>query len=212
MFAVVGTTGSGKSTLANLLARFYDVTEGNITIDGHDLRDYKISDIRAVIGAVTQEALLFNTTIAENIAYGSPHATQADIEAAAKLANAHDFIINHPDGYQRIVGEKGFVLSGGERQRVAIARAILKNPPILILDEATSALDTVTEQQVQHAINNLMKNRTTFAIAHRLSTIRQADCILVLDHGVIAERGTHDELYAKGGIYRKLCDIQNQSA
>ena len=176
------------------------------------MRDYKISDIRAVIGAVTQEALLFNTTIAENIAYGSPHATLADIEAAAKLANAHDFIINHPDGYQRIVGEKGFVLSGGERQRVAIARAILKNPPILILDEATSALDTVTEQQVQHAINNLMKNRTTFAIAHRLSTIRQADCILVLDHGVIAERGTHDELYAKGGIYRKLCDIQNQSA
>lgn len=212
MFAVVGSTGSGKSTLANLLARFYDVSDGQILLDGHDLRDYKIADVRTIIGAVTQEALLFNTTIAENIAYGSPNATQEEIEAAAKLANAHDFIVAHPDGYQRIVGEKGFVLSGGERQRVAIARAILKNPPILILDEATSALDTVTEQQVQAAINNLMKNRTIFAIAHRLSTIRQADCILVLDQGVIAERGTHDELYEKGGIYRKLCDIQNQNA
>jgi subfamily B ATP-binding cassette protein MsbA len=212
MFAVVGSTGSGKSTLANLLARFYDVTAGKITIDGHDLRDYRISDVRKTVGAVTQEALLFNTTVAANIAYGTPNATQEEIEAAAKLANAHDFIMAHPEGYQRIVGEKGFVLSGGERQRVAIARAILKNPPILILDEATSALDTVTEQQVQSAINNLMKNRTTFAIAHRLSTIRQADCILVLDHGNIVERGTHEELYAKGGVYRKLCDIQNQQA
>lgn len=211
MYAVVGSTGSGKSTLANLLARFYDVTDGSITLDGHDLRDYRIVDVRQLIGAVTQEALLFNATIAENIAYGTPNATQEAIEEAAKLANAHDFIMAHPDGYQRKVGEKGFVLSGGERQRVAIARAILKNPPILILDEATSALDTVTEQQVQAAINNLMKNRTTFAIAHRLSTIRQANCILVLDHGVIAERGTHDELYAKGGIYRKLNDIQNQN-
>ncbi len=212
MYAVVGSTGSGKSTLANLLARFYDVSAGKITIDGHDLRDYRIADVRSIIGAVTQEALLFNTTIAENIAYGSPNATQEEIEAAAKLANAHDFIVAHPEGYQRIVGEKGFVLSGGERQRVAIARAILRNPPILILDEATSALDTVTEQQVQAAINNLMKNRTIFAIAHRLSTIRQADCILVLDHGNIVERGTHDELYAKGGVYRRLCDIQNQQA
>ena len=212
MFAAVGSTGSGKSTLANLLARFYDVSEGNITLDDHDLRDYRIADLRDIIGSVTQEPLLFNTTIAENIAYGTPNATQEAIEAAAKLANAHDFIVSHPEGYQRIVGEKGFVLSGGERQRVAIARAILKNPPILILDEATSALDTVTEQQVQAAINNLMKDRTIFAIAHRLSTIRQADCILVLDHGVIAERGTHDELYEKGGIYRKLCDIQNQQA
>ena len=212
MYAVVGSTGSGKSTLANLLARFYDVTDGKITIDGHDLRDYRIADLRNIIGAVTQEALLFNATIAENIAYGTPNATQEAIEAAAKLANAHDFIVAHPEGYQRIAGEKGFVLSGGERQRVAIARAILRNPPILILDEATSALDTVTEQQVQAAINNLMKNRTTFAIAHRLSTIRQADCILVLDHGTIVERGTHDELYAQNGVYRKLCDIQNQQA
>jgi subfamily B ATP-binding cassette protein MsbA len=209
MFAVVGSTGSGKTTLANLLARFYDATSGTIEIDGTDVRDYKIEDVRSIVGAVTQEAILFNTTIAENIAYGSPHATQEEIEAAAKLANAHAFIAAHPEGYQRIVGEKGFVLSGGERQRVAIARAILRNPPILILDEATSALDTVTEQQVQAAINNLMKNRTIFAIAHRLSTIKMADCILVLDQGEIVERGTHDELYAKGGVYRKLCDIQN---
>ncbi len=210
MYAVVGSTGSGKSTLANLLARFYDVTGGRVTIDGHDIRDYKISDIRNIIGAVTQEALLFNATIAENIAYGSPNATREEIIEAAKLANAHSFIAAHPDGYERVVGEKGFVLSGGERQRVAIARAILRNPPILILDEATSALDTVTEQLVQQAINNLMKNRTIFAIAHRLSTIRQADCILVLDHGVIRERGTHDELYNADGIYRQLCDTQNQ--
>lgn len=210
MYAVVGSTGSGKSTLANLLARFYDVSSGQVNIDGHDIRDYRIADVRTIIGAVTQESLLFNTTIAANIAYGSPHATQAEIEHAAKLANAHDFIVAHPEGYNRIVGEKGFVLSGGERQRVAIARAILRNPPILILDEATSALDTITEQQVQHAINNLMQNRTIFAIAHRLSTIRKADCILVLDHGVIVERGTHDELYAKGGVYRRLCDIQNR--
>lgn len=210
MYAVVGSTGSGKSTLANILARFYDVSAGQVRIDGRDIRDYRIADVRNIIGAVTQESLLFNTTIAANIAYGSPHATQEEIEAAAKLANAHDFISAHPEGYNRIVGEKGFVLSGGERQRVAIARAILRNPPILILDEATSALDTITEQQVQHAINNLMQNRTIFAIAHRLSTIRKADCILVLDHGVIVERGTHDELYAKGGVYRRLCDIQNR--
>ena len=210
MYAVVGSTGSGKSTIANLLARFYDVTSGQILIDGHDIRDYKIADIRTIIGAVTQESILFNDTIAANIAYGSPNATREQIIEAAKLANAHDFIIAHPEGYERVVGEKGFVLSGGERQRVAIARAILRNPPILILDEATSALDTVTEQQVQEAINNLMQNRTIFAIAHRLSTIRSADCILVLEHGVIKERGTHEELYARGGIYRRLCDIQNE--
>ena len=210
MFAVVGSTGSGKSTLANLLARFYDVTGGHVLLDGHDIRDYRIADVRTIIGAVTQESILFNDTIAANIAYGTPNATREQIVKAAKLANAHAFIAAHPEGYDRVVGEKGFVLSGGERQRVAIARAILRNPPILILDEATSALDTVTEQQVQAAINNLMKNRTIFAIAHRLSTIRNADCILVLEHGVIKERGTHEELYAKGGIYRRLCDIQNQ--
>ena len=210
MYAVVGSTGSGKSTLANLLARFYDVTSGRVCLDGHDVRDYKIADLRNVVGAVTQESILFNDTIAANIAYGSPGATREQIVEAAKLANAHAFIMEHPEGYDRVVGEKGFVLSGGERQRVAIARAILRNPPILILDEATSALDTVTEQQVQEAINALMKNRTIFAIAHRLSTIRKADCILVLDHGVIKERGTHEELYALGGLYRRLCDIQGE--
>ncbi len=209
MYAVVGSTGSGKSTLANLLARFYDVTDGHVLLDGHDIRDYRIADLRNIVGAVTQESILFNATIAENIAYGSPKATREEIIEAAKLANAHTFIMANAAGYDRVVGEKGFALSGGERQRVAIARAILRNPPILILDEATSALDTVTEQLVQQAINNLMKNRTIFAIAHRLSTIRQADCILVLDHGVIAERGTHDELYEAGGIYRKLCDMQS---
>lgn len=210
MFAIVGSTGSGKTTLANLLARFYDVTGGCIRVDGHDLRDYRIMDLRNIIGAVTQESVLFNDTIAANIAYGSPAATMEQIMEAARLANAHTFIMEHREGYNRIVGEKGFVLSGGERQRVAIARAILRNPPILILDEATSALDTVTEQQVQAAINNLMQNRTIFAIAHRLSTIQKADCILVVDRGEIKERGTHEELYGQGGIYRHLCDIQYQ--
>jgi subfamily B ATP-binding cassette protein MsbA len=206
--AVVGSTGSGKTTLANLLARFYDPTSGRVMMDGLDLRDMSTADLRSLIGVVTQETILFNTTIAENIAYGTKNATQAQIEAAAEMANAHSFIINHPDGYKRIVGDKGFVLSGGERQRVAIARAILKNPPILILDEATSALDTVTEQQVQEAITHLMENRTVFVIAHRLSTVQNADTILVMDHGSIIESGSHDVLYAKGGVYANLCDVQ----
>ena len=210
MVAVVGGTGSGKSTLSGLLARFYDPKSGRVMMDGVDLRDIKVADLRVLIGAVTQEALLFNDTIEENIRYGSPKATYEEIVAAAKLANAHDFIMSQPEGYNRIVGEKGFALSGGERQRIAIARAILRNPPILILDEATSALDTVTERLVQDALTNLMKNRTVFAIAHRLSTIRNADLILVMDHGEIVERGTHDELYAMDGVYRKLCDMQHQ--
>ena len=210
MVAVVGGTGSGKSTLSGLLARFYDPRSGKVTMDGTDLRDLKIEDLRKLVGAVTQEALLFNDTIEENIRYGSPNATHEEVVAAAKLAYAHDFIIAQPEGYNRIVGEKGFALSGGERQRIAIARAILRNPPILILDEATSALDTVTERLVQDALTNLMKHRTVFAIAHRLSTIRNADLILVMDHGEIVERGTHDELYAMNGIYRKLCDMQHQ--
>jgi len=206
--AVVGGTGSGKTTLANLLARFYDPVAGEVTMDGVDLRQMDVGDVRRLIGVVTQETVLFNDTIAANIAYGTPDATREQVVAAAKLANAHDFIVTQPEGYDRVAGEKGFALSGGERQRVAIARAILKNPPILILDEATSALDTVTERLVQDAINTLMANRTTFAIAHRLSTIRNADLILVLDKGVIIERGTHEQLYTASGAYRKLCDMQ----
>ncbi len=210
MVAVVGGTGSGKSTMSALLARFFDPREGRVTLDGVDLRDLCIADLRRLIGSVQQEALLFNDTIEDNIKYGTPDATHEEVVAAAKLANAHDFIVSQPEGYARLAGEKGFALSGGERQRIAIARAILKNPPILILDEATSALDTVTERIVQDAINNLMKDRTVFAIAHRLSTIRSADLILVMQEGVIVERGTHDELYAANGVYRKLCDMQHQ--
>ena len=209
--AVVGGTGSGKSTMSGLLARFYDPREGRVTMDGIDIRDLRIADLRSLIGSVMQETLLFNDTIEENIKYGSPDATHEEVVAAAKLANAHDFIMGQPEGYSRIAGEKGFSLSGGERQRVAIARAVLRNPPILVLDEATSALDTVTERLVQDAIDNLMENRTTFVIAHRLSTIRNADLILVMNDGEIVERGTHDELYALNGAYRRLCDMQKTS-
>ena len=211
MVAVVGGTGCGKTTTAGLLARFFDPQKGEILMDGVDLRQMRTSDLRRLVGAVTQEALLFNDTIEANIRYGSENATHEEVVEAAKLANAHDFIMSQPGGYSRMAGEKGFSLSGGERQRIAIARAILRNPPILILDEATSALDTVTERLVQDALSNLMKNRTTFAIAHRLSTIRDADTILVMQEGEIVERGTHDELYAADGIYRRLCDMQRQS-
>jgi len=197
--------------MSGLLARFYDPREGTVTMDGLDLRDIKVADLRRLVGAVMQETLLFNDTIEANIRYGTFNATHEQVVAAAKLANAHEFIMSQPDGYDRVVGEKGFVLSGGERQRIAIARAILKNPPILILDEATSALDTVTEKLVQDALDNLMANRTTFAIAHRLSTIRHADLILVMDEGRIVERGTHDELFAKNGVYRRLCEMQQMA-
>jgi ABC-type multidrug transport system fused ATPase/permease subunit len=206
--AVVGGTGSGKSTMAGLLSRFYDPQSGRIAIDGVDVRDLDAVDLHRLVGAVTQEALLFNATIEENIRYGSFDATHEQVVAAAKLANAHDFIVAQPGGYDRVVGEKGFSLSGGERQRIAIARAILRNPPILILDEATSALDTVTERLVQEALTRLMANRTTFAIAHRLSTIRHADLILVMRDGEIVERGTHESLLASGGLYRQLCEMQ----
>ena len=210
MVAVVGGTGSGKTTLSGLLARFFDPREGRITMDGVDLRDMKVADLRRLVGSVQQETILFNDTIEENIKYGSPSATHDEVVAAAKMANAHEFIMSQPEGYGRMCGEKGFALSGGERQRIAIARAILRNPPILILDEATSALDTVTERLVQDALSKLMQNRTVFAIAHRLSTIRDADLILVMEHGEIVERGTHDELYAANGTYRRLCDMQHQ--
>ena len=206
--AVVGGTGSGKTTLSGLLARFFDPTAGRVTMDGVDLHDLRVGDLRRLVGSVQQETILFNDTIEENIRYGSPDATHEQVVAAAKLANADGFIMEQPEGYSRLCGEKGFALSGGERQRIAIARAILRNPPILILDEATSALDTVTERLVQDALNNLMANRTVFAIAHRLSTIRDADLILVMEHGRIVERGTHAELLALGGVYRRLCDMQ----
>lgn len=210
MVAVVGETGSGKTTIANLIARFYDPVSGDVLIDGTPVRKFSIASLRRQIGIVTQDPILFNDTIANNIAYGTPDATREEIIEAAKQANAHEFIMSgsHPLAYDDEVGEKGCVLSGGEKQRVAIARAILKNPPILILDEATSALDTVTEKLVQDALNKVMSNRTVFAIAHRLSTIRNADLIIVLEKGRIVESGTHHELLELGGRYKKLHDTQ----
>ena len=210
MVAVVGETGSGKTTVASLLSRLYDVTGGEVLIDGRPVTDYTIASLRRQIGIVTQEPIIFNDTIANNIAYSCPGASQEDIQAAAERANAHHFIVSgtHPLGYAEEAGEKGCKLSGGEKQRIALARIILKNPPILVLDEATSALDTVTEKLIQDALNRVMENRTVFAIAHRLSTIRNADLILVMDHGEIVERGTHEELLALNGRYRELHDTQ----
>jgi ATP-binding cassette, subfamily B, bacterial MsbA len=207
-YALVGQSGGGKSTLADLVPRFYDPTDGDIVLDGISLRDYEIESLRKQIGVVTQESILFNDTIFNNIAFGMPHATEASVIEAAKVANAHDFIMQTENGYQTIIGERGSKLSGGQRQRLSIARAVLKNPPILILDEATSALDSESEKLVQQALFNLMEHRTSLVIAHRLSTIQHAHEILVINEGEIAERGTHDELVAKNGIYKKLNDIQ----
>jgi subfamily B ATP-binding cassette protein MsbA len=206
--ALVGQSGSGKSTLVDLLPRFYDINEGQISIDGVDIRDAEILDLRSFMGNVNQEAILFNDTFFNNIAFGVEHATLDQVEEAAKIANAHDFIIATENGYDTNIGDRGGKLSGGQRQRVSIARAILKNPQILILDEATSALDTESERLVQEALENLMKNRTTIVIAHRLSTIKSADEICVMHEGRIVERGYHDELYDLNGYYRKLCDMQ----
>jgi subfamily B ATP-binding cassette protein MsbA len=208
ILAVVGSSGAGKSTLVSLLPRFFDVTSGAIAVDGHDIRDVTLASLRSQVGVVTQETVLFNDTLRNNIAYGQPSVSQADVESAARAALAHDFIMELPAGYDTIIGEKGVRLSGGERQRIAIARALLKNAPILVLDEATSALDSQSEALVQSALHNLMTGRTVIVIAHRLSTVRRADRIVVLENGTIAEIGRHEELMQKAGIYRKLYDLQ----
>ncbi|AJW63877.1 ABC transporter ATP-binding protein [Elizabethkingia sp. HX WHF] len=207
--ALVGQSGSGKTTIANLLARFYDVTEGTITVDGNNIKDLKLKEYRAILGMVTQESVLFNDTIYNNIAMGKENATREEIIEAAKIANAHQFIESLPDGYETNIGDDGNKLSGGQKQRVSIARAVLKNPPIMILDEATSALDTESERFVQEALEKMMENRTSLVIAHRLSTIQKADWIVVMERGVIVEQGTHHNLMDNNSVYRKLVDLQN---
>ncbi|HVR42498.1 MAG TPA: ABC transporter transmembrane domain-containing protein [Thermoanaerobaculia bacterium] len=206
--ALVGGSGAGKSTLVNLLPRFYDVSAGRVVIDGHDIRDLTLESLRGMIGFVTQEVILFNDTVRNNIAYGRADVGREEIERSARAANAHEFIMQLPQGYDSMIGEGGVLLSGGQRQRLAIARALLKDSPILILDEATSALDTESERLVQQALANLMEGRTTLVIAHRLSTVRNASKIVVLEAGAIVESGTHDELIARKGLYRKLYELQ----
>ena len=206
--ALVGQSGSGKTTLADLLPRFYDTDQGGIFIDGKNIRDYKVKDLRELMGIVSQESVLFNDTVFNNIAFGLKDASREEVISAAKIANAHEFITQMPDGYETNVGDRGGKMSGGQRQRISIARAILKNPPILILDEATSALDTESERLVQDALTSLMKNRTTLVIAHRLSTIQHADEIIVMQKGQIIERGKHNDLLLKAGVYKRLYDLQ----
>jgi subfamily B ATP-binding cassette protein MsbA len=206
--AIVGSSGAGKTTLASLIPRFFDVTHGRILVDGHDVRDVKLNSLRGQIGIVTQETILFNDTVYNNICYGSRWPTEAQVREAARVALAEDFIMEMPKGYQTIIGERGQRLSGGQRQRLAIARALLKNPPILILDEATSELDTESELLVQRALANLMAGRTVVVIAHRLSTVRRAERIVVIDRGAICEVGTHEDLINRGGIYQRLHELQ----
>ncbi|MBI2268796.1 MAG: ABC transporter ATP-binding protein [Bacteroidetes bacterium] len=206
--ALVGQSGSGKTTLADMLPRFYDATEGNVLIDGCAIKEVNIADLRKLMGIVTQESILFNDTVFNNIALGLAHAKEEDVIAAAKVANAHEFIMQMPQGYQTNIGDRGGKMSGGQRQRLSIARAVLKNPPILILDEATSALDTESERLVQDALNKLMKNRTSVVIAHRLSTIQHADEIIVLQKGELVERGSHIQLLLQNGVYKRLYDLQ----
>jgi ATP-binding cassette, subfamily B, bacterial MsbA len=209
--ALVGPSGAGKTTMANLVPRFYDPTRGQITLDGVDLRDYRVQDLRSLMGIVTQETILFHDTVRANIAYGLDGVEDAALEAAARAANAHDFIMDLPAGYDTLLGERGTRISGGQRQRIAIARALLRNTPILILDEATSALDTESERLVQAAIERLMEDRTVLVIAHRLSTVRRADAIVVLDGGRVVERGRHEELLGLNGVYRRLYRLQFES-
>jgi len=208
VLAIVGGSGAGKSTLVNLIPRFFDCTQGRILVDGFDVRNLSLASLRWQIGMVAQETVLFNDSVRNNIAYGQPDVSQAEVEKAARAALAHDFIQRMPEGYETIIGERGFRLSGGERQRLSIARALMKNAPVLIMDEATSALDSESEALVQAALQNLMVGRTVFVIAHRLSTVRRATRIIVLDDGVVAEQGTHEELLARQGIYRRLCELQ----
>ena len=208
ILAVVGSSGAGKSTLVHLIPRFFDVTGGRLLIDGYDVRDVTLASLRAQVGIVTQETVLFNDTVRNNIAYGQPYVPQKEVEAAARAALAHDFIMALPAGYDTVIGERGVRLSGGERQRLAIARALLKDAPVLILDEATSALDSESEALVQSALHNLMSGRTVFVIAHRLSTVRRADRIVVIENGTIADIGRHEELMTKLGTYRRLYELQ----
>jgi ATP-binding cassette subfamily B protein len=208
LIALIGQTGSGKTSLVNLIPRFYDATQGRVRVDGYDVRTVDLVSLRRQIGIVLQTSLLFSASLRENIAYGRPEASLEEVIAAAKAAQAHDFIMEMSEGYDTVVGERGVTLSGGQRQRVAIARALLMDPRILILDDSTSSVDTQTERLIQQALDNLMIGRTTFVIAHRLSTVRRADLILVMDGGRIVERGTHSDLLAQGGLYRDIYELQ----